>query len=432
MINFEKNYVNFLSYFFILIPIFLVTGPFLSDLGVSILAISSIFLLREKKYFFNFFTIIFIVFYILILISSIFSEHKILALTNSLFYFRFCLFSLFVWFLFERQILILKKIFYVLTFIFSLIIFDSIYQYFNGFNILNMEIIEEGRISSFFGDELKMGSFLMRLFPLFIAISLFYYDEKKHKKFLPLFFIFIIFIYLTVYLSGERTSFILFNFIILLLMIFIKNFTSFKLCFLFIFLLTSFFLLSLNTPFKERLINQTIEQSFLSEGPDKKKYIFSKQYNEHYISAWRMFNDNKFLGIGPKNFREVCKKHDYNISDLTCSTHPHNTMLQILSETGIFTFLIYILANFTIWFLLIKSKFPKNKMHISNMQISLLICISISIFPFSPSGSFFNNWVSTIYYLPVGLLLWTFRKHNKISINSFILKKFIWKKYFTK
>ena len=171
-----------MSYFFILIPIFLVTGPFLSDLGVSILAISSIFLLRKKKNFFNFFTIIFIVFYILILISSLFSEHKILALTNSLFYFRFCLFSLFVWFLFEREILILKKIFYVLTFIFSLIIFDSIYQYLNGFNILNMEIIEEGRISSFFGDELKMGGFLMRFFPFLIALSFFFYKKKNMKN----------------------------------------------------------------------------------------------------------------------------------------------------------------------------------------------------------------------------------------------------------
>ena len=85
-----------------------------------------------------------------------------------------------------------------------------------------MEMIVENRVSSFFGDELKMGSYLMRIFPIIISLLFFFYNKAKHKKYLSLIFLFILLTYTTIYLSGERTSFILFNFIILLFIIFIK------------------------------------------------------------------------------------------------------------------------------------------------------------------------------------------------------------------
>ena len=175
---FIPNFENLLSYFLILLPIFLISGPFLSDLSVSILAISSFFFLRNKKFFKNYFFIFFMIFWVLIILSSFFSEDKVLSFKNSLFYFRFCLFSLFVWWILENNNKILKKIYIVLLFCFLAIIFDSFYQYFNGVNIFNMKIIQQDRISSFFGDELKMGGFLMRFSPFVIALS-FFLQKKK-------------------------------------------------------------------------------------------------------------------------------------------------------------------------------------------------------------------------------------------------------------
>jgi len=94
---YSNNNLNIFSYFLILIPIFLISGPFLSDLAVSTLAILSLFVLRDKKFFNNYFFIIFMVFWALILLSCLFSEDKALSYKNSIFYFRFCLFSLIVW-----------------------------------------------------------------------------------------------------------------------------------------------------------------------------------------------------------------------------------------------------------------------------------------------------------------------------------------------
>ena len=148
---------------------------------------------------------------------------------------------------------------------------------------------------------------------------------------------------------------------------------------------------SFDTPFKKRIVNLTIKQTQINQ-PEKTKYIFSKQYHEHFLSSWKMFKDNILIGIGPKNFRVKCKDEKYNFSDLTCSTHPHNTPLQLLAETGIFTFIIYSILNIVIWYNLFKnlfSKIFKRKIYFNNFQISLLINIAILVWPLSTNGNFF-------------------------------------------
>ena len=176
-----NNYTDIFSYFVILLPIFLISGPFLSDLAISTLAIFSLFIIREKKYFNNYFFIIFMIFWTLILLSSFFSDDKVLSFKNSIFYFRFCLFSLFIWWILENNNKILKKIYLVLLFCFSALIIDSFFQYFNGVNLFNMKVIIQDRISSFFGDELKMGGYLMRFSVLNGFI--FFLQKKNMKKF---------------------------------------------------------------------------------------------------------------------------------------------------------------------------------------------------------------------------------------------------------
>ena len=75
----------------------------------------------------------------------------------------------------------------------------------------------------------------------------------------------------------------------------------------------------------------------------------------HYLSAIEMFKDNKLLGIGPKNFRKFCKDEKYFLNEFSCSTHPHNYYIQLLSETGIIGFGLFlsIYVSFFIYFSLI-------------------------------------------------------------------------------
>ena len=87
--------ISFPKILFILLPGFLITGPFLPDLTISIIALFFlIYCIFEKnyKYFNNFLLKIFFVFYIWILICSLLSENIIFSLSASIFYIRFLVF----------------------------------------------------------------------------------------------------------------------------------------------------------------------------------------------------------------------------------------------------------------------------------------------------------------------------------------------------
>ena len=102
-------------------------------------------------------------------------------------------------------------------------VFDSIFQSINGENIFFMKIVEEGRVSSFFGDELKMGGYLMRFTPLLFALSLYYLNLDNNFKFQFIGSIIIFLISISIFLSGERTSFFLFILTIVFFLIFLDK-----------------------------------------------------------------------------------------------------------------------------------------------------------------------------------------------------------------
>jgi len=85
-------------YLFLSLPLLLVTGPLLSDLAISIIAITALINFKKiikAKIINNFFKIFFI-FCIYIITRSLFSDYPLLSLESSLFYFRFGLFSLMI------------------------------------------------------------------------------------------------------------------------------------------------------------------------------------------------------------------------------------------------------------------------------------------------------------------------------------------------
>ena len=97
-----------------------------------------------------------------------------------------------------------------------------------------------------------------------------------------------------------------------------------------------------NPTAKVRILDKTLVQmNLLNQDKNKGVHIFSIAHTHHYISAYKMFLDNKLLGVGVKNFRNLCKDEKYKISKYSCTSHPHNTYMQILSETGIIGFIFY-------------------------------------------------------------------------------------------
>ena len=137
-INFYNKLLNLSSILFILIPLSLISGPFISDLFLVIIVINFILLSYiNKKYelFKSKFLLLFLLFWLIIIIVSFYSLN-IKSIQSSLFYFRFGLFSLAAYILIEEKKKIFEYILYLLLFIYLMLFIDSIYQYRFNENLL--------------------------------------------------------------------------------------------------------------------------------------------------------------------------------------------------------------------------------------------------------------------------------------------------------
>lgn len=174
------NLLNVKTLISSIIP-FLILGPFFPDFIISLSGLIFLFyVIRNKKfyYFNNKPLIIFFIFCIYCILVSIFLAKDILfSLKTSLFYFRIGVFACLIWYLIEKDEKILNFFYYTLVISFSVLIVDGYTQFFLGFNTIGLPSSGD-RISSFFGKELIMGSYLSRLFPL--LFSLFVIKKKKN------------------------------------------------------------------------------------------------------------------------------------------------------------------------------------------------------------------------------------------------------------
>ena len=423
----DKYLINSFKFFFFLIPIGLITGPFIPDLSVTLMALIFIFLSIKKsfwkKYYNNSVIKFLFLFNAYLIAISLFSDDILLSLKSSLFYFRFSIFSLAVWYLMEKSDISYKKNYIIYLFIlFILLSLDAIFQYSFGQNILGFEIVRPERISSFFKEQLVLGSYqtrlLVLLMGLYIAFNIFY----KNTIILG---VILILTFTSVFLSGERTSFVLLLLSILLFLLFNKPLLKLLIPFiisLFLILVIAYF----DKNMRYRIFVEPLHQSnlasekLLDEFKKEKNYyvhedevvlIFSKEHTQQYNTAFKMFLDNPITGLGPKMFRVKCSDKKYYSGLYSCSTHPHNILMQILSETGIIGMLFYLIIIYFIISQLIRIYIKKN-VNINYIKLSCLILFFINMFPFVPSGNIFNNWLSIIFYFPLGFYLYSSSMEN--------------------
>ena len=429
--------INHITFFSILLflPLTYIVGIAITEIFFFLLIIWFLFQKKKKQIFLDkkfLFVLSFSLYVALVALLKI--EHQDL-LYSSIFYFRFALLTIIVAYVYEkfyylRNNNILRNIVFLC---FLTIIFDSFFQFFTGYNLLGFKI-HPFRVSSFFGKELILGGFMLKLLPLVIWYLIYSdFDFKKNSLFATLFFSLFICV---IYISGERTAIGLMLMLVFIIPFFIKNLrkifvSSFSTLIIFV-LITSFldigksnianrvflktfndFTNNINSTIKNKESDK-IENNNLILSKKKNFKIFSKDHHGHYVLALDLFKKNYTLGVGPKGFRSYCRKIDYDSKIGICSTHPHNTLIQILAELGIIGLFFYL---FTFLFIL---KSIINLQDIKNIKLNDKYCIIIAslsifvnLFPFLPSGNFFNNWISIINFYSLGLFFYSYNKIYK-------------------
>ena len=431
MKNSYINYKNLIKYIYYFLPLSIGFGAFLPNFLITLLSLIFITLVLKKiikidlipNIFFKFI----ILFWLLSILSSIFSENMLVSLQSSLFYVRFIIFLYATKWLLDNNIIEHKKFFNILILSLTFILFFAYLEYFTGYNIITKNILDffetgpiqpSTRISGLFGDEQVLGGYLLRI--LLFSLIIYSFSENSINKNGKYYFLFIIISCgVFVVLSGERSAIFLFLLSMILFFLLINGYRTIKF-FVPIILVIIWSSLILSKPdLYNRIIQQTFQLQLYSESKDRVQF-FSQIHEAHYKTAINIFLDNPIIGIGNKSFRYSCFKEKYSsnipkfetgsLKGVTkgCATHPHNYYIQILSENGVFNFLIicalYLMIIKRLFVHFLNVYFKKKKV-LKNQQVFILIFFAILLWPLIPTGSFFSSWISSTLFLPIAYLV---------------------------
>lgn len=164
------------------------------------------------------------------------------------------------------------------------------------------------------------------------------------------------------------------------------------------------------TLFQETKINAIEDGYFMGLRGDHFEFIINDKafFRSKFLIQpnYKLLNNGKIVkikkGDGSVIIKKYFKKNDHifdykqKVSISGCNSHPHNYVVQFLSETGILGFLFYIILIFFLVYKIVLIFLSKNCENFS--EYFLLISIFLSLFPFLPGGNFFNNMNSFIIF----------------------------------
>jgi O-antigen ligase len=352
------NVKNIFIFFFV---ISLVFSRFLADLYVVAGAFSFIFLKIKKNIKINsniFFYFLF--FYIYLIFSSFFSAVPFESLKSTLPYIRFICFVFFIVIYFSDRAS-LKTLLYSLLFVYFILLVDGILQTKTGFNLFGYQLDSSGRVSSFFGRHLILGSFVSKTFV--IAIFLIFYLDIKYKYIA--YFGTIIISALLVYISRERASLFVYLACLFFSFFLIERKYFFRTIFLVIFQI--FLLILLYQQPLQRIYNHTKSQVL---NKSEHAYFFSERHEFHYLTALRMFYASPLLGGGPNSFRYLCDQEPYSVNDLIRN---NKNNIYLAKEDGYYYQIYYYSTNYNTFvyeiYLFNKEYYEKNNIGNYNQNL---------------------------------------------------------------
>tara|TARA_B100000900_G_scaffold213691_1_gene181030 strand:+ start:1289 stop:2527 length:1239 start_codon:yes stop_codon:yes gene_type:complete len=294
-----------------------------------------------------------------------------------------------------------QKFFNIWSIIILILVFDSFFEFFFGKNLLGYgDDLYNNRIVSFFRDEPIVGAYLLGF--KFIIVGYFFEKLYKKNQRSKIFLFLILFIFAScIIITGERSNGIK-AIIGLMLFLFLNNKISFKVkisIFVLSLILTGSIVTNSNY-LKARYGQQLFSQ--LLDNSQRDQFIENNLYLKLYKSGLAVFKDYPIFGVGNKNYRvittqniETKKNNNYLLN-----THPHQIYIEFLSEHGIVGSIILL----AIFFFLIFKNLKEIILSRNSIQLGCFIYLLLNFIPILPSGSFFNDFNSTLFWINLSIM----------------------------
>ncbi len=410
MISKKLNIGDYLIiFFFATFPVAIIIGNFFINFYLFCIFLLFIFNIFKNKNFIwlkNKHFKILLFFYIYIVLNSLLNyfitpSFGYDGLIRSLFFLKFLILFPAIPLLIDKEEM-LESIFKFWLIIIFIIIIDVFFEKYNGSNLLGFKSQDGTRIASFFYDENVIGTFLLSFG--FIT-SAFYLRKKLTNKFKIIINLTLILILFSILITGERSAFLKSTLLFLLIFYFVEEEKLFLKKF-YLLALTVFFTTSLFFIFPSVLLKQTefFNRILIIENPKTISQRFENiKYFQHYDTAIEIFKNYKLNGVGNKNFRFECHnkryfKEDSKLTNLRCSTHPHQIHFELLSEQGLIGYCIFIFFIFSYF----KEKFLSDLRKKNIFKITTNFYLIIFLIPLLPGGSLFSTFNGFLFWFFLG------------------------------
>ena len=405
----KEQLLNIIGILLSVYPLFFLLGSLLINLNTILITILFIFYLikyKQLNLIKNHFFILLSLLWISFVINLYFSLNFDNSLSRTFGFLRFIFLVFAIKFFFEKSNDYIKNfVLYIWLFTFFIISLDLIFEYLFGYNTLGYKSYMPGRLAGFLNQELKIGNIYSSFF-LLCAVTIFYRTNNIFYTYC--FIIFAIFVSLII---GERSNFLRVISMSLFFLFFFgeKNLLR-KLSTFFVILILTLSFITFNKEYKKRFYGQFIQLIIKYKNPIE--VINNTVYGANFDRAIKIFQHNKTFGVGIKNFRIESNKPKYGnknliFNDQGAATHPHQIHLEILSETGLFGYIIFLV------FLILSIYFSLKKFKESNNYFILASSayFIFSLFPLIPSGSFFTTYGATMLWINYGLMSVDYKKN---------------------
>ena len=396
----NSKYIFFLT-IIALLPISIILGPAISLINILIISLSFFILcfflksyqfLKKKEF------ILLIALYFYLIFNSFIALDFYVGFERNFGFLRFILLFLFInyfFFKFEKS----DKLFGVWLIIILFISIDIFIEVIFGRNLVGFgNEFYKNRIVSFFYDEPVAGSFMYGF--SFIIIGYLFNKYSGDNKIKLIIFLLPLLFLISVLITGERAITIRFFVGFMAFFIFSdllnKRTKIFSILFFIIAILIVF---SQSQYLKMRYVTQLTKQ-FTRE--DKRELFFEKNiYFSLYKSGINVFKNYPFFGVGNKNYRvETCSPKKDPKTYYLCITHPHQVYIEFLSEHGLFGSIILLSILFYLVFSILGTIIRSR----NYIQTGCFIYVLTIFIPFLPSGSFFGDFNSTIFWINFSIM----------------------------
>ena len=409
--------INILINFLLcLLPLSFIAGNLIINLNLLLIIIFSFVLFGKKIFSLKLFLFdkLLIILFCYILISALINSliyfeagdqywgKKILI--KSFLFLRYLIFYFIVRFIIDQKIFNFKYFLFSASFCSLFVSLDVILQFFYGKDLFGYPK-SDYKLSGPFGEELIAGAYIQRFSIFIFFLITFFFKPKNLKiKLFTLSFLFIL-IFFSILITGNRMPTILFLLLYGLVFLIEKRLRLYFLLFVPMIGLVFFLFYNL-IPYVQNFTVSFLNRIFEFNTFIKEVFILGSEprmtnpYLHEFYSGFVTWKLNPFIGGGVDSFYFNCSK-----VVPFCNSHPHNYYLEILSELGVFGFILIIFILIKLLQILYIKKIYQVTSILNRLITPFLLLLIIEIFPLKSSGSFFTTGNTTFIFFLLAIIM---------------------------